>query len=141
MNILTPPQMYKSISKPESTDHIMKVKSAKELIKLANSYKVPGLNFDVKASKLCISFTTCITKMQTILSVFPQTASVIQNNSMIHFYENSKTFGNKALFLLIGAKVDTYFQRAIHHFNRHVDKALAFMQTQCANSSNEDKDY
>jgi len=40
---------------------------------------------------------------------------------------------------LIGSKVDTYFQRAIPHFSGHGDKALAFIRSQCANISTEDK--
>jgi hypothetical protein len=42
---------------------------------------------------------------------------------------------------LIGAKVDNYFQRAIRHFAGQGDKALAFIQSQCANVSNEDKSH
>lgn len=120
---------------------MLQAKLAKELIKLSNSYKVPELAFNVKATKHHFSYTTWISKMQTILSMFPQTADIIQNDGSIHFYENSETFGNKALYLLIGAKVDTYFQREIHHFNGYGDKALAFIKTQCANISNKDKDY
>ena len=54
--------------------------------------------------------------MQTILSMFPQTASVIQNDGTLHLYANSETLGNKALFLLIGAKAGTYFQQVIRYF-------------------------
>jgi hypothetical protein len=60
--------------------------------------------------------------------MFPQTASVIHHDEKIGFYQNSNDFGNKALFLLIGAKVDTYFQRAIRPFAGPGDKALAFIR-------------
>jgi hypothetical protein len=73
--------------------------------------------------------------------MFPQTASIIQDDGNIMFYSNSNDFGNKALFLLIGAKVDTYFQRALRHFSRQGDKALAFIKSQCINVSNEDKTH
>ncbi len=73
--------------------------------------------------------------------MFPQTASVIQHDGTVQFFEDSNAFGNKALYLLIGANMHTYFQRASYHFNGHRDKALAFIQTQCANISNEDKYY
>jgi len=51
MNNIAPTQVYKSISQSDPTDHVMQAKLAKELIKLANSCKVPELTFDVKASK------------------------------------------------------------------------------------------
>jgi hypothetical protein len=121
-----------------SSDATLQAKLAKELIKLANSYKIPELTFDVQASKRRYNFSTWFSKIQTILSMFPQTATVIQGGT-VTFYKNSNDFGNKALFLLLGAKIDTYFQRAIRHFAGQGDKALAFIQTQCANVSNEDK--
>jgi hypothetical protein len=125
-----------------STDeNVLQAKLAKELIKLANSYKISELIFDVQASKRRFNFSTWFSKMQTILSMFPQTASVIQHDGKIGFYQNTNDFGNKALFLLIGSKVDTYFQRAIRHFAGQGDKALAFIQSQCANISNEDKSH
>jgi hypothetical protein len=117
----------------------IQAKLAKELIKLANSYKIPELTFDVQASKQRFNFSTWYSKLQTILLMFPQTASVIDNMGMVKFYENSNDVGNKALFLLIGSKVDTYFQRAIRHFTGQGDKALAFIKSQCANISNEDR--
>jgi uncharacterized protein YdcH (DUF465 family) len=122
-------------------ENALQAKLAKELIKLANSYKIAELTFDVQASKRRFNFSTWFSKMQTILSMFPQTASVIQHDGKIGFYQNTNDFGNKALFLLIGSKVDTYFQRAIRHFAGQGDKALAFIQSQCANISNEDKSH
>jgi hypothetical protein len=77
--------------------------------------------------------------MQTILSMFPETALIVQDPTTVSFYPNSKDIGNKSLFLLIGAKVDAYFQRAIRHFSGHGDKALAFIKSQCVNVSTEDK--
>lgn len=73
--------------------------------------------------------------------MFPQTASVIEDSGTIRFYENSNDLGNKALFLLIGSKVDTYFQWAIRHFAGQGDEALAFIKSQCANISNEDRTH
>jgi hypothetical protein len=109
-----------------SDEATLQAKLAKELIKLANSYKFPELTFDIQASKRRYNFSTWFTKLQTILSMFPQTSNVIQDSGMIMFYPNSNDFGNKALFLLIGAKVDNYFQRAIRPFAGQCDKALAF---------------
>jgi hypothetical protein len=135
------------MSKPQDTqpshhiaeDNVIQAKLAKELIKLANSYKIQELTFDVQASKRRFNFSTWFSKMQTILSLFPQTACVIQQDGTIRFYDNNNDLGNKALFLLIGTKVDTYFQRAIRHFSGQGYKALVFIQTQCANISLEDK--
>jgi hypothetical protein len=59
-----------------SADHVLQAKLAKELIKLASSYKVQELTFDVQASKRRYNFSTWFSKLQTILSVFPQTASM-----------------------------------------------------------------
>jgi hypothetical protein len=122
-----------------AADATLQAKLAKELIKLANSYKIPELTFDVQASKRRFNFSTWYSKMQTILSMFPQTALIVQDPNTVTFYPNSNDIGNKALFLLIGAKVDSYFQRAIRHFSGHGDKALAFIKSQCANISTEDK--
>jgi hypothetical protein len=122
-----------------AADATLQAKLAKELIKLANSYKIPELTFDVQASKRRFNFSTWYSKMQTILSMFPQTALIVQDPNTVTFYPNSNDIGNKALFLLIGAKVDSYFQRAIRHFSGHSDKALAFIKSQCANISTEDK--
>jgi len=121
------------------TDATLQAKLAKELIKLANSYKIPELTFDVQASKGRFNFSTWYSKMQTILSMFPQTALIVRDPNTISFYPNINDIGNKALFLLIGAKVDAYFQHAIRHFAGHGDKALVFIKSQCANICTEDK--
>lgn len=105
----------------------LQAKLAKELIKLTNSYKILDLTFDIQASKWRFNFSTWYSKMQTILSMFPQIALVVQDPSTVSFYSNSNDIGNKALFLLISATVDAYFQRAIRHFTGHGDNALAFI--------------
>jgi hypothetical protein len=56
-------------------------------------------------------------------------------------YAKPDCIGNKALYLLICSRADGYFQRAIKQFERHGDKALAFVKTQCANVSALDKNY
>jgi hypothetical protein len=124
-----------------SNEATLQARLAKELIKLANSYKIPELTFDIQASKRRFNFSTWFSKLQNILSMFPQTSSVVDDSGTIIFYSNSNDFGNKALYLLIGATVDNYFQRAIRHFAGQGDKALAFIQSQCANVSNEDKSH
>jgi hypothetical protein len=58
-----------------ASDAAQQAKLAKELIKLANSYKVPELTFDVQASKRRFNFSTWYSKLQTILSMFPQTGT------------------------------------------------------------------
>jgi transposase InsO family protein len=124
-----------------SADHVLQAKIAKELIKLASSYKIQELTFDVQASKRRFNFSTWFSKIQTILSMFPQTASIIQVDGTIKLFTDPNALGNKALFLLIGAKVDTYFQRVIRPFAGKGDQALAFIKTQCAHVSNEDKSH
>jgi hypothetical protein len=145
-------KVHDLLSAPSNTPHLLdtenkskdislQAKLAKELIKLASSYKIPELTFDVQASNRRFNFSTWFAKLQTILSMFPQTASVIEDSGTIRFYENSNDLGNKALFLLIGSKVDTYFQWAIRHFAGQGDEALAFIKSQCANISNEDRTH
>jgi hypothetical protein len=69
--------------------------------------------------------------------MFPQTSKVFQDSN-IKPYDYAKHIGNKALCLLVSAKTDEYFQRAIKKFKGYGDKALAFIKTQCANISAED---
>ena len=69
--------------------------------------------------------------------MFPQTSKVFQDSN-IKPYDDAKHVGNKALYLLVSAKTDEYFQRAIKKFKGYGDKALAFIKTQCANISTED---
>ena len=49
--------------------------------------------------------------------------------------------GNRALYLLISSRVDSYFQHAIRQFEPFGDKALELLQDQCAHISREDKSY
>jgi hypothetical protein len=72
--------------------------------------------------------------------MFPQTASVFTGDKVV-FYSNPDCIGNKALFLLLGSRTDAYFQRAIKQFEGHGDKALAFIQRQCADISAMEKHY
>jgi hypothetical protein len=69
--------------------------------------------------------------------MFPQTNKVLHDGN-ITSYDNPDDIGNKALYLLISAKVDEYFQRAIKKFEGHGDKALSFIKIQCAIISPED---
>jgi hypothetical protein len=115
-------------------------KLTKELIKLAETYKVPELCFDEQANKWRYNFHTWISKLKSIIAMFPQTASVFTGDKVV-FYSNPDCIGNKALFLLLGSRTDAYFQRAIKQFEGHGDKALAFIQRQCADISAMEKHY
>lgn len=106
-SVVPPPKPVDIFDRIDNANNAtLQAKLAKELIKLANSYKIPEFTFDIQASKRCLNFSTWYSKMQTILSMFPQTALVVQDPNTVSFYPNSKDIGNKALFLLIGAKVD-----------------------------------
>ncbi len=50
--------------------------------------------------------------MKPILAMFPQKAKVLPGDD-IFLYTDPKCMGNKALYLLIGARINGYFQHAI----------------------------
>ena len=97
-------------------------KLSKELIKLADTYKVPELKFEEQATKQRYNYRNWITKLRPILAMFSHTSSVIKEDEIIPF-QNPNCIGNKALYLLIGSRVDGYFQRAIKQFKGKGDKA------------------
>jgi len=86
-----------------------------ELIKLAQTYKVSELIFDTRATKRRTNYFLWSTKLHPILALFPQTSKVF-NSVNITPYDDAECVGNKALYLLISATVDEYFQRAIKKF-------------------------
>jgi hypothetical protein len=120
-----------------STSTSLQAKLTKELITLAEKYKVPELTFDTKATKRRANYYLWSSKLRPILAMFPQTNKVLYNGN-ITSYDNPNDVGNKALYLVISAKVDEYFQRAIKKFEGFGDKALSFIKIQCANISSED---
>jgi len=115
-------------------------KLTKELIKLADSYKVPELKFDEQASKRRFNYQAWLMKLQPILAMFSQTASVLPKDKVVPF-SDPHAIGNRALYLLISSRTDSYFQRAIKQFEPFGDKALELLQEQCTHISREDKSY
>jgi len=115
-------------------------KLTKELIKLADSYKVPELKFDEQASKRRFNYQAWLMKLQPILAMFSQTASVLPKDKVVPF-SDPHAIGNRALYLLISSRTDSYFQRAIKQFEPFGDKALELLQEQCTHISQEDKSY
>jgi hypothetical protein len=115
-------------------------KLTKELIKLADSYKIPELKFDEQASKRRFNYQAWLMKLQPILAMFTQTASVLPKDKVIPF-SDPNAIGNRALYLLISSRTDSYFQRAIKQFEPFGDRALELLQEQCAHISREDKSY
>jgi hypothetical protein len=79
-------------------------------------------------------------KLLPILAMFPQTSSVLPKDKVVPF-EDPTCIGNRALYLLLSARTDTYFQHAIKQFEPFGDKALELLQDQCAHISREDKSY
>jgi hypothetical protein len=84
-------------------------KLTKEIIKLADMYKVPELRFDEQASKRRFNFQNWIMKLWPILAMFPQTASVLPVDTVVPFTD-PHNIGNKALYLLVCSRTDAYFQ-------------------------------
>ncbi len=120
--------------------NITLAKLTKEIIKLADTYKVPELRFDEQASKRRFNFQNWIMKLRPILAMFPQTASVLPADSVVHFTD-PHNIGNKALYLLLCSRTDAYFQRAVKKFEPFGDKALELIQKQCAHISRMDKHH
>ena len=115
----------------------MQAKLAKELIKLADTYKVPELTLDTKATKCRTNYFLWSSKLRPILAMFPQMSKVFEDIN-IKPYDNPGDMGNKALYLLVSAKINEYFQCMIKKSEGHGDKALAFIKTQCAHISAKD---
>lgn len=86
------------------------------------------------------AYTTWITKLKTILSMFPSTMHLIGNDSITPF-QDPNCFQNKTVFLLIGFKVDAFFLKAIMNHDGKCDKALAVIKTQCAHLGVADKHH
>jgi len=112
-------------------------KLAKELIKLASTYKVPELTFVKKAARHLLTYQGWIARLHPILAMFPEMASVLKQEDIIPFIP-ADCIGNKALFLLISSRVDDYFQKPIHGFEGKGDKEQQFIKTKCANITADD---
>jgi hypothetical protein len=65
------------------------------------------------------------------------TTCVIQGETIIP-YRDADCIGNKALFFLIGSRVDAYFQRAIRKFEGKGDQALLYIKNHCDNTTADD---
>ncbi len=101
-------ELFSKMGLVTQDDTSKQAKLAKELIKLANTYNVPELKFSEQASKHRLAYTAWITKLKTILSMFPSTMNLI-GYDFINPFPDAICFQNKAVFLLIGSKVDAYF--------------------------------
>jgi len=123
--------------KPAATITSAQAKLAKELIKLANTYKVPELTFTDKATRRRSIYQTWFTKLRPILAMFTETASLIEGEKVTPF-DDTDCIGNKALYLLIGSRVDAYFQRAIRKFEGKGDQALLYIKNLCASVNADD---
>jgi hypothetical protein len=72
--------------------------------------------------------------------MFPATATVYDNNSIVPFSDPSSV-GNQALFMLITARVDNFYHNMLHSLDGHGDKALQKLSSYCANITMIDKSY
>jgi hypothetical protein len=123
--------------KPSAIISSVQAKLAKELIKLANTYKVPELTFTDKASQRQFAYQTWFNKLRPILAMFKETSNLIQGEKITPF-KDVDCVGNKALFLLIGSCVDAYFQRAIRKYEGKGDQVMLFIKNQCASTTADD---
>jgi hypothetical protein len=72
--------------------------------------------------------------------MFSQTSPVLVDDDITPFIDPD-CIGNKALYLLIGSRVNGYFQRAIKPLEGKGDKALELIKLQCANVNALDKHH
>jgi len=82
--------------KPAATFTSAQAKLAKELIKSANTYKVPELTFTDKATRRRSQYQTWFTKLRPILAMFPDTAKLIEGEKVVP-YADKDCVGNKVL--------------------------------------------
>jgi hypothetical protein len=111
----------------DKKDGLSLAKLAKEIIKLADTYKVPELKFDEQATQQGDNYHTWIMKLCPILAMFPQTASGLPGDSIIPF-QDPHSNRNRAFYLLLSARTDSYFQRAIKQHEPFGDKVLELIQ-------------
>jgi len=69
--------------------------------------------------------------------MFSETSEVIQGERIIPF-KDANCVGNKALYLVIGSRVDAYFQWAIRKLESKGDQALLLIKNQCASTTADD---
>jgi hypothetical protein len=65
-------------------------------------------------------------KIQPILGMFSQTSLVLPNDKVVPF-ANPHAIGNRALYLLIASRTDSYFQWAIRQFEPFGNMALELL--------------
>ncbi len=102
-------------------------KLTKEIIKLAETYKVPEFKFDKQAQHRRLNFHNWIMKLKPILAMFPQTSKVLPGDTVIPFADPHH-IGNRALYLLLCSRIDPYFQRAVKEYEPFGDKTLELLQ-------------
>jgi len=98
---------------------------------------VPELTFSDQASKRHFGYQTWFNKLRLILVMFPETSEVIQGEKIVPL-NDANCVGSKALYLVIGSRVDAYFQRAIRKLEGKGDQALLFIKNQCASTTADD---
>ena len=104
---------------------------------MANTYKVPELTFSDQAGKRRFGYQTWFKKLRQLLAMFPETSDVIQGVKIVPF-KDANCVGNKALYLVIGSRVDAFFQRTIRKLEGKGDQALLFIKNQCASTTADD---
>jgi hypothetical protein len=104
---------------------------------MANTYKVPELTFSDQAGKRRFGYQTWFKKLRQLLAMFPETSDVIQGVKIVPF-KDANCVGNKALYLIIGSRVDAFFQRTIRKLEGKGDQVLLFIKNQCASTTADD---
>jgi len=79
------------------------------LLTHAEKQNVPILKYDEQATKRRWNYQNWVARLRPVLEMFKQTASVF-NQEIIIVYKDPLHVGNKALFILVNAKVDNYFR-------------------------------
>jgi len=90
---------------------------------LADTYKVPELKVDEQASKCRFNYQAWIMKLQPILAMFPQRATVLPRDKVIP-YADPTAMGNLALYLLLLSSLIPIFNEPFANMNPLVTKCL-----------------
>jgi len=98
------------------------------------------LTFSADAERRRSNYEQWFQKFKDVLAMYPQTSSVVANNSIVTF-SDPNCVGNKALYMLLASRTDRYFQRLIRRHDGNGDAALEMLKQQCAPTNSSDKHH
>jgi hypothetical protein len=103
-------------------------KLTKDIIQIADTHKVPELKFDEQASKCRFNYQAWIMKLQPILAMFPQTATVLPRDKVIPYADPTAMGAELCTFNSCSALIHT-FNAPFANLNTLVTKRLNFYKS------------